>query len=74
MPVNESLARYGGLARCLDADFAEYARKQAKALGPDADWSEPELPRRARQQRDRGVAGGSSEELLRRWRDWLGSS
>jgi len=47
MPINESLARYAGSLDALDADFAEYAQKRAKALAPDADWSEPELPRRA---------------------------
>jgi tetratricopeptide (TPR) repeat protein len=47
MPINDSLARYTGSLDALDADFAEYARKKAKALAPDADWSEPELPRRA---------------------------
>jgi tetratricopeptide (TPR) repeat protein len=50
LPINESLARYGGSLDALDTDFAEYARKQAKALAPDADWSEPELPRRATSQ------------------------
>jgi tetratricopeptide (TPR) repeat protein len=47
MPINDSLARYAGSLEKLDADFAEYARKQAQALAPDADWSAPELPRRA---------------------------
>jgi tetratricopeptide (TPR) repeat protein len=47
MPINDSLARYAGSLDALDADFAEYARKQAKALAPQADWAEPELPRRA---------------------------
>ncbi len=47
MPINESLARYAGLLESLDADFAAYARKQATALAPEADWSAPELPRRA---------------------------
>jgi tetratricopeptide (TPR) repeat protein len=47
MPINESLARYAGSLDALDADFTEYARKKAKALAPEADWSEPELPRRA---------------------------
>ena len=28
-------------------EFAEYAREQAEALAPKADWTEPELPRRA---------------------------
>ncbi len=47
LPINESLARYAGSLETLDADFAAYARKQAQALAPDADWSVPELPRRA---------------------------
>jgi tetratricopeptide (TPR) repeat protein len=47
MPINESLARYAGSLEALDAGFAEYARAKAKALAPEADWSEPELPRRA---------------------------
>jgi tetratricopeptide (TPR) repeat protein len=47
MPVNESLARYAGSIEALDAAFATYARKQANNLAPDADWSTPELPRRA---------------------------
>jgi tetratricopeptide (TPR) repeat protein len=47
MPINESLARYAGSLEKLDADFADYARKQAQALAPEADWSQPELPRRA---------------------------
>ncbi|HMC10864.1 MAG TPA: hypothetical protein VKH44_06225, partial [Pirellulaceae bacterium] len=47
LPINESLARYTGSLDVLDADFAEYARSQAKAFAPDADWTEPELPRRA---------------------------
>lgn len=47
MPVNESLTRYAGSLDSLDTDFATYARKQASDLAPDADWSTPELPRRA---------------------------
>jgi tetratricopeptide (TPR) repeat protein len=47
LPINESLARYAGSLDALDTDFAEYARNKAKALAPEADWSEPELPRRA---------------------------
>ncbi|HEY2414243.1 MAG TPA: tetratricopeptide repeat protein, partial [Pirellulaceae bacterium] len=47
MPINESLARYAGSLESLDAEFAAYARKQASNLAPDADWSTPELPRRA---------------------------
>jgi tetratricopeptide (TPR) repeat protein len=47
MAINESLARYGGSLDALDASFAEYARQQAKDFAPKADWSAPELPRRA---------------------------
>jgi tetratricopeptide (TPR) repeat protein len=47
MPINESLARYTGSLESLDAEFAKYARAKAQALAPDADWSAPELPRRA---------------------------
>ena len=74
MPINESLARYAGSLDALDAEFAEYAREQAEAMAPEADWAEPELPRRATQRHDRGLAEGSSEELRRRWRAWPSSS
>ncbi len=47
MPINESLGRYTGSIAALDAEFAKYARDQANAMAPQADWSEPELPRRA---------------------------
>jgi tetratricopeptide (TPR) repeat protein len=47
MPINESLARYTGSLAALDEEFAKFAREQANALAPEADWSEPELPRRA---------------------------
>jgi tetratricopeptide (TPR) repeat protein len=47
MPINESLARYAGSLDTLDAGFAEYAREQAKKMAPDAEWTPPELPRRA---------------------------
>jgi tetratricopeptide (TPR) repeat protein len=47
LPINESLARYTGSLDALDADFAEYARQKAKTFAADADWSQPELPRRA---------------------------
>jgi tetratricopeptide (TPR) repeat protein len=55
LSVNESLARYAGSLDALDASFAEYARQQAQALAPEADWSQPELPRRA------------SSELIAAW-------
>jgi tetratricopeptide (TPR) repeat protein len=47
MPINESLGRYAGSIAALDAEFAQYARDKANAMAPNADWSEPELPRRA---------------------------
>ena len=47
MPINESLARYTGSIAALDAEFAKFARDKASAMAPQADWSEPELPRRA---------------------------
>lgn len=47
LPINDALGRHTGSIAELDVQFAEYARKQAQALAPDADWSTPELPRRA---------------------------
>jgi tetratricopeptide (TPR) repeat protein len=47
MPINDSLGRYTGSIGALDAEFAKYARDKANAMAPGADWSEPELPRRA---------------------------
>ena len=47
MPINDSLARYAGSLEVLDKEFAEFARKRAEAMAPDADWSQPELPRQA---------------------------
>lgn len=47
MPINESLGRYTGSIAALDAEFAKWARDQANELAPNADWSTPELPRRA---------------------------
>jgi tetratricopeptide (TPR) repeat protein len=47
MPINESIARYAGSLDAVDAAFAEWARAKAKQLAPQADWSQPELPRRA---------------------------
>jgi tetratricopeptide (TPR) repeat protein len=48
MPINESLARYTGSLDKLDADFAEYARNHAKKMVPNADWTTPQLPKRAK--------------------------
>jgi tetratricopeptide (TPR) repeat protein len=47
MPINESLGRYTGSIDALDKEFAAYARKLAEGMAPQADWTEPELPRRA---------------------------
>ncbi|WP_425613911.1 tetratricopeptide repeat protein [Anatilimnocola sp. NA78] len=47
MPINEALGRYTGSIATLDAEFEKYAREQAKAMAPKADWAEPELPKRA---------------------------
>jgi tetratricopeptide (TPR) repeat protein len=47
MPINESLGRYTGSLKQLDDDFAKFAREKANTLAPKADWTEPELPRRA---------------------------
>jgi tetratricopeptide (TPR) repeat protein len=47
LTINDSLARHTGSLVELNLAFAEFARRQAVAMAPDADWSEPELPRRA---------------------------
>ena len=47
MPINDALARYAGSIGSVDEEFAKYARERAKNMAPGADWSEPELPRRA---------------------------
>ena len=47
LAVNDTLGRRCATIEKLDRDFAEFARKRAGELGPEADWSEPELPRRA---------------------------
>ena len=70
MPINESLARYAGSLEALDKDFADYARKHARRIGPDADWSEPELPRRATSQHDCRLAQGPSATTTRLWAGW----
>jgi tetratricopeptide (TPR) repeat protein len=45
--INDALSRHTVPLEQLDAAFADYARAQAQAMAPDADWSDPELPRRA---------------------------
>lgn len=47
LTINDSLARHTGSLAELNRAFAEFARQQAVAMAPEADWSEPELPRRA---------------------------
>jgi tetratricopeptide (TPR) repeat protein len=47
MPINDSLGRYTGSIKALDDDFAKWARDRANKMAPQADWAEPELPRRA---------------------------
>lgn len=44
--INEALARHTGSLEELNQSFVKYARQQADSMAPDADWSEPELPRR----------------------------
>lgn len=44
--INEALARHTGSLEELNQSFVKYARNQAEKMAPDADWSEPELPRR----------------------------
>ncbi len=45
--INDALIRHAGSQEALDSGFAAYARKLANEMAPQADWSEPELPRRA---------------------------
>lgn len=47
MPINESLGRYTGSIEALDKEFAAFAKQRAEAMAPKADWTEPELPKRA---------------------------
>lgn len=45
--INDALARHSGSLNELDTVFANYARQRATEMAPEADWSEPELPKRA---------------------------
>ncbi len=47
LAINDALERRCAGLEKLDQEFAEFARKRAGRMGPRADWSEPELPRRA---------------------------
>lgn len=45
--INDTLGRHTGSIEVLNQGFVEFARQKARAMAPDADWSEPELPKRA---------------------------
>ena len=47
LSINDALARHIGSLEELDGAFADYARKFAMAMAPEAEWSEPELPKKA---------------------------
>ncbi len=47
LAINDALERHCASLAKLDRDFMEFARNRALSLAPLADWSEPELPRRA---------------------------
>ncbi|MFN0056070.1 MAG: tetratricopeptide repeat protein [Planctomycetales bacterium] len=47
LAIHEVLERHAGSVAALDRDFSEYAQRRASLLAPEADWSEPELPRQA---------------------------
>lgn len=47
LAINEALSRHVEPLEALDADFAAFARQRAEGMAPNADWAEPELPRRA---------------------------
>lgn len=42
LPANDALARLTGSLEVLDREFAEFARRRAESLAPDADWSQPD--------------------------------
>lgn len=44
--INDTLARHTGSLDELDLAFAGFARQRAIEMAPNADWSEPELPKR----------------------------
>lgn len=44
LSINDALVRNVGSLIKLDIEFAEYARRRAKAFGERADWSRDELP------------------------------
>jgi tetratricopeptide (TPR) repeat protein len=59
LPINEALPRHTIDMTALEADFETFAREQAEALAPGADWSEPDIAGL--------LADDNSEALLREW-------
>lgn len=55
LTINAALERNAGSLEKLDVEFAEQARKVAKAFGSDADWAREEIP------------GSPSLEVLQEW-------
>ncbi len=47
LTINDTLARHTGSLDELDAAFEAFARNRAVEMARDADWTEPELPKRA---------------------------
>ncbi len=47
LTINDTLARHTGSINELDLAFAAFARQRAIEMARDADWTEPELPKRA---------------------------
>jgi tetratricopeptide (TPR) repeat protein len=47
LTINDTLARHTGSLDELDLAFAAFARNRAIEMARDADWTEPELPKRA---------------------------
>lgn len=47
LTINDTLARHTGSLDELDSAFETYARNLAIEMARDADWTEPELPKRA---------------------------
>lgn len=41
MSINQALGRYAGDVQLVDKEFAEYAKQQAQALAPQANWDKP---------------------------------
>jgi tetratricopeptide (TPR) repeat protein len=47
LTINDTLARHTGSLAELDSAFEAFARNRAIEMARDADWTEPELPKRA---------------------------